>query len=175
MLTRAIHRLVEGVLNNQDVKSNVFHSIHQAHLLNRIAQLDHNVLIIGQKTCWLVNMVTSHKRHSVGTRRAITLKLPGCNASQWKLLQLLVLRYANPGSTIDVHLLGTASLNSVHVSTIRKGANSSFQPPGCELPPQSGLRLSPRIQVPIDEASKQGQQVEGWEQMRQDIIAEMQR
>ena len=66
---------------------------------------DSNALVIGHNNCWLVNAVTSHRRHQVGTKRVLKIRPGSQEVFQWEKLAQLVHRHASPGANVNVYVL----------------------------------------------------------------------
>ena len=66
-MNNAIKDVVHNVLNEETINAQVMCKMRIASILNVMSKLDYNALIIGAKNCWVINCITSHKGHCVGT------------------------------------------------------------------------------------------------------------
>lgn len=85
-----------------------------------------NLLVVGQKSSWLINASTQHKGHFVGTWRPLGLVADDSKRKPWSQLKELVLRHAAPGSVTHVYLLKDTSETQACVAKVRKSTISLF-------------------------------------------------
>ena len=101
----ALKLILEQVFNNSQVLKQCYRRLSVPHLLGHIGCCKENILAVGSKNSWLINARTSHKRHFIGTRHSIGFSSPISGSNLFSRLDNLVLRYAAPGSKVNVYLL----------------------------------------------------------------------
>ena len=67
----AMELLVEKILNDERVIIQVYRKLSLPTLLGLIGRCNTNLLIVGKRNSWIVNARTSHRRHYIGTKKAI--------------------------------------------------------------------------------------------------------
>ena len=131
--------IVEEVLNWEGGLLGVYRSIDTSNLIRRFTKIGINALYIANSHCTLVNCVTGHRNHNVGTTRNISLLDLGFGEQFFDALKIFVLRYANPDATIHVYFLGFNRRPNTPDFAIKKTLPKVFQLPECTLPPNTGL------------------------------------
>ena len=128
-----------------------------------------NLLLIGRENSWIVNARTSHKQHFVGTRQLVGLTGEARNVDSWRKLKTLALRFASSGATLKVFCLHPADGVSKLVSETTKSAFMLYQPPGCNKEATNGIKLPPRIQIPIESTRLDPDGLSYWSEVQNDI------
>ena len=83
----------------------VYRRLSLPSLLGLIGCSHENLMIIGKRNTWMVNVRSGHRRHYVGTRQFIGLPSRTVNEQQWQRLETFVMRYASKNSIISVSCL----------------------------------------------------------------------
>lgn len=94
---------------------------------------------------WLINCATCASGYFVGTHREIELKMTSENKDKWSRLRQLVLKFATPGATINIFLLGRRINNNQPIAKVSKLLDSKFQLPDCTQEPKNGITLPPKV------------------------------
>ena len=126
-------------------------------------------MLIGKENSWIVNARTSHKQHFVGTRQLVGLKGNARDLKSWRKLKTFALRFAAPGATLRIFCLHPTEGVPKLVSETKKSAFMHYQPPGCYKEAIHGIKLPPRIQIPIDRTSLDSNELEHWSQVQNEI------
>jgi len=114
------------VLNDSEVKRQVLRSIAPANIIGRLATLNKNALIIGERHVWLINCVTAHKSYCVGTQRQIAISRRATSKQRMEKLKELVSRYASNGALIQVWELTDENTQLSFIGRIRKPKTYSY-------------------------------------------------
>ena len=101
----ALKLILDHVFNNEQVLKQCYRRLSVPHLLGHIGRCKENILAVGSKNSWLIIARTSHKRHLIGTRHSIGFSFPTAGSTLFSRLDNLVLRYAAPGSKVNVYWL----------------------------------------------------------------------
>lgn len=126
-------------------------------------------MLIGKENSWIVNARTSHKQHFVGTRQVVGLKTAARDRDSWKRLKTFALRYAAPGATLKIFCLHPTDGVPKLVSDTEKSAFMPYQPPGCYKEAINGIKLHPRIQIPIESTKLDSNELSDWSEVQNDI------
>ena len=126
-------------------------------------------MLIGRENSWIVNARTSHKQHFVGTRQLVGLTGKACNIRSWIQVKTLALKFASPGATLKIFCLQPADGVPKLVSETTKSAFMLYQPPGCNKEATNGIKLPPRIQIPIESTRLDPDGLSYWSEVQNDI------
>ena len=99
-IAQIMSKITRAVLGHKPVREHMLRQINTMELLESLGQLPTNALIIGWNYCYLINAVTSHTGHYIGTRRKIALTSKGADVATWNKISQLVLRFAGIGSQV---------------------------------------------------------------------------
>ena len=111
-------------MNNERMKFLTYKKIDVANLLSLLSHTKVNMLVIGRHNSWVINARAIHKNQFVGTRGAVGLTNKAGNMSMWSRLKNLTLKYAAPGSAINVFYLYLASNGSSYIAQCYKSVQS---------------------------------------------------
>ena len=71
-----LNDIVAGVMNEPSVRALVHSTVSLQKMMRLFCRAESNAVVIGHNNCWVVNAVTSHRNHQVGTKRALKIR-PG--------------------------------------------------------------------------------------------------
>ena len=118
-------------------------------LVGKLGLSDFNILEIGSKNSWMLNTITNHRRHFIGTRQRIGLCPGSVKAQMLKRLELLVLRYASSGSHVRVYYLKDLDTKDAPKLELCKAIAALYQPPSCTIRCHNGIKTPSFVQCPI--------------------------
>ena len=126
--------LIDDILNNKNIISIIYRSLHVPTLLELLGRSKENLLIIGTQNSWLINARTTSDRRFVGTRRAFGLTPLANSQLIWQKLEAFAQRFTAPGARVKVYCLHEQVSVPKCVTIFKKLKGKAYQLPGCNLP-----------------------------------------
>lgn len=144
-----IDEISSNVLNGEGLRERIFKTMSIPRLISSFSQIKKNILILGSFNSWIINCVTSHSGHSVGSECSLGLKARGTGDAFFSRLRQFINRFANPNSSIQVFVLVRGKVPQDPICAVRKRTAKFFQLPCCTLPMLNGITTPFAVVQPI--------------------------